>query len=175
MTCANDHLLIIGVSGAGRAIVGRLSDEHPTEAATFRSGPTGAQSLPVARQVVVVVGLGGHTGGLAAITEVFRAKARGAKTTVLAVLPFSFEGRLRQTRAQASLAALREAADAVHVFANDDLTSAVSANESLKDAYRICDGWMWLIISDSMGEMCVSKNQFDVVPFSTEVFHEYES
>jgi len=140
--------LVIGAGGAGSAIVKRWRASHADGGVTFRTGRTGEPPPLDARQVVVVVGLGGRTGGLAAIAEVFRAKARGAKTTVLAILPFSFEGRLRKTRAQASVAALRKAADAVHVFANDDLFGAVSTDDDLKAAYRICDGWMWLKILD---------------------------
>lgn len=142
------NILVIGAGGAGSAIVKRWSASHADGGVTFRIGHTGEHPPPDARQVVVVVGLGGRTGGLAAITEVFRAKARAAKTTVLAVFPFAFEGRRRQQSAQASLAALREAADAVHVFANDDLTSAASADEGLHAAYRFCDEALWLKILD---------------------------
>ena len=136
--------LVIGVGGAGSAIVRRWSRTHADAELRFCIGAPAAAVLERAARVVVVVGLGGRSGGPRAILEVARAKARGAAATVLAIRPFSFEGAARQARACATLAALT-IADVVFVFDNDDLLHG-GEDRDLTEAYRACDEPLWELI-----------------------------
>ncbi len=130
--------LVVGVGGAGEAIVGRLAKHHADAGVRFCVGAPRAKALERAARVVVVVGLGGRSGGPRALLEIARAKARGAFTTVLAIRPFTFEGLARKKRATNALAALREAADELRVFDNDDLLGG-DEDRDLAAAYRSCD------------------------------------
>lgn len=143
--------LVIGVGGAGESIVERWARSHADTDARVRLclGMVSPSLMDRAAGVFVVVGLGGRTGGPRAILEVTRAKARGTTTTVLAIQPFTFEGRGRRQSAQTSLAALREAADALHVFNNDDLLGDGDEALDLQGAYQKCDEKMWCYILDS--------------------------
>ncbi len=70
--------------------------------------------------VFVVAGLGGATGTGAAPVVATEAKAQGAVTIGIAILPFSVEGR--DARAQDGLERFRAAADSVIVVDNNSLS-----------------------------------------------------
>jgi cell division GTPase FtsZ len=140
---SEQSLLVIGVGGAGEAIVGRWAKTHADAGVRFVVGPSEPTTLERAAGVVVVVGLGGREGGPRALLEVARAKARGISTTVLAILPFTFEGRGRRRRAQEALTALQATADALRVFDNDSLLCSDEETLDLEGAYRACDDQLW--------------------------------
>lgn len=140
---STESLLVIGVGGAGEAIVGRWAKIHADAGVRFVIGLSETAQLARAAGVVVVVGLGGRAGGPRALLEVTRAKARGVSTTVLAIMPFTFEGRVRRHRAQEALAALQAATDALRVFDNDDLLCSDDETLDLEGAYRACDDQLW--------------------------------
>lgn len=56
-------LLVIGVGGAGEAIVGRLAKAHADAGVQFCVGLSETARLARTSGVVVVVGLGGRAGG----------------------------------------------------------------------------------------------------------------
>ncbi len=140
---SKQSLLVIGVGGAGEAIVERWAKTYADTGVRFCVGLSETAAMERAAGVVVVVGLGGRAGGPRALLEVTRAKARSVPTTVLAILPFTFEGRGRRRRAQEALTALQAADDALRVFENDDLLCDSDEHLGLQEAYHAFDGQLW--------------------------------
>jgi cell division protein FtsZ len=87
---------------------------------------------------LVVAGLGGGTGTGAAPVVLRAARDAGAATLCVATLPFGFEGRQRQDRAQAAIVDLLGAAEALVVMQNDRLFEAVG-KQTVADSFREAD------------------------------------
>jgi len=85
---------------------------------------------------IVITGLGGGSGtGLTPeILKVLRAIE--ASTIVLAVTPFSFEGKRRLDQAKAGTVKLREGADVVLIFANERLSRIPEAQHNVREGFR---------------------------------------
>ncbi|HOT07360.1 MAG: Cell division protein FtsZ 1 [Methanosaeta sp. PtaB.Bin039] len=91
-----------------------------------------------ADMVFVTCGLGGGTGTGASPVVAEAAREVGALTIAIVTLPFSSEGSIRMSNAEAGLKRLREAADTVIVVPNDRLLDVVP-NLPLQAAFKVAD------------------------------------
>ncbi len=95
-----------------------------------------AESLRGADMVFITAGMGGGTGtgGAPIVAEV--ARELGILTVAVVTRPFSFEGRKRQTIAEAGLGELQEHVDSLITIPNEKLLEVLGKNTSLLDAFR---------------------------------------
>ncbi len=84
---------------------------------------------------LVVLSVSGGTGSALGPSLVRRLKKQGSEVVVFAMTPFGFEGRKKKEKAEASLKALRQAADAVLVFSNERLLETSMAKD-LREGQR---------------------------------------
>lgn len=89
--------------------------------------------------VFVACGAGGGTGTGAAPVICALAKEAGALTVAVATSPFSFEGRQRMRIAEAGLAELDAAADALIHVPNQALLGAAGKQTTLQMAFQMAD------------------------------------
>jgi cell division protein FtsZ len=97
------------------------------------------QALGGADMVFVTTGMGGGTGTGAAPVIASLASELGALTIAVVTKPFKFEGRKRQTQAEAGLQALRECVDTVITIPNERLLSIINRDTPLMDAFATAD------------------------------------
>jgi cell division protein FtsZ len=83
--------------------------------------------------------MGGGTGTGAAPYVATLARQRGALTVGVVTLPFGFEGRRRRSIADAGVAALREAVDALIVIPNDRLLKMAGPSMTVTQAFEMAD------------------------------------
>lgn len=88
--------------------------------------------------VFVTAGMGGGTGTGAAPVVAQQAKENGALTISVVTLPFTSEGEVRRTNAEAGLEKLRKVSDTVIVIPNDRLLTSVG-DIPVQQAFRVCD------------------------------------
>ncbi|NLI62493.1 MAG: cell division protein FtsZ [Methanosarcinaceae archaeon] len=91
-----------------------------------------------ADMVFVTTGLGGGTGTGSAPVVAEAARAADALTIAVVTLPFSVEGKVRRSNAEAGLERLRDVADTVIVIPNDKLIEMVP-KLPLQAAFKVCD------------------------------------
>jgi cell division protein FtsZ len=91
-----------------------------------------------ADMIFVTCGLGGGTGTGASPVVAEAARDVGALTISVVTLPFSAEGSIRMSNAEAGLKRLREVSDTVIVVPNDKLLDAVP-NLPLQAAFKVAD------------------------------------
>jgi cell division protein FtsZ len=96
-------------------------------------------ALRGADMVFVTAGMGGGTGTGAAAVIAEIAKECGALTVGVVTRPFTFEGRKRQTQAEAGINALREKVDTLIVIPNDRLLEIVDKKTPMIEAFREAD------------------------------------
>ena len=89
--------------------------------------------------VFITCGMGGGTGTGAAPIVAKVARELGALTVGVVTRPFGFEGQQRMRLAEAGLAELRKAVDALIIIPNDKLLSIVSRETGIKNAFAMCD------------------------------------
>lgn len=89
--------------------------------------------------VFITCGMGGGTGTGAAPIVAKVARELGALTVGVVTRPFGFEGQQRSRLAEAGLAELRKAVDALIIIPNDKLLSIVSRETGIKNAFAMCD------------------------------------
>lgn len=89
--------------------------------------------------VFVTCGMGGGTGTGAAPVVAKIARELGALTIGVVTRPFGFEGAARGRLADAGIAELRKAVDAIILIPNDKLLSIVSRDTGIKNAFQMCD------------------------------------
>ena len=89
--------------------------------------------------VFVTCGMGGGTGTGAAPVVAKIARELGALTIGVVTKPFGFEGAARGRLADAGIAELRKAVDAIILIPNDKLLSIVSRDTGIKNAFQMCD------------------------------------
>lgn len=87
------------------------------------------------KSVALIAGLGGRTAGKVPILAEL-ALASGVETTVLATMPFQFEGRDRRREAERQLAELRSMKIQVVVEENDDLV-ALGRDVNMANAFNL--------------------------------------
>ena len=88
--------------------------------------------------VFVTAGLGGGTGTGSAPVVAKAAREIGALTIAIVTTPFTAEGEVRRTNAEAGLERLRDVADTVIVVPNDRLLDAVG-KLPVKQAFKVSD------------------------------------
>ncbi|MDZ4226845.1 MAG: cell division protein FtsZ [Patescibacteria group bacterium] len=89
--------------------------------------------------VFITCGMGGGTGTGAAPVVAKVARELGALTVGVVTRPFSFEGQQRMRLAEAGLAEMRKAVDALIIIPNDKLLAIVSRETGIKNAFAMCD------------------------------------
>lgn len=97
------------------------------------------EALADARMIFVCAGLGGGTGSGAAPYIAQLAGQAGALVVAFATLPFSFEGKRRNTQAREALARFNEVANAVVCFENDQMGDIVPPQAGIHQAFAVAD------------------------------------
>src|SRR4051812_43511278 len=92
-----------------------------------------------ADMVFVTAGMGGGTGTGAAPVIAQLAREAGALTVGVVTKPFSFEGRQRQRRAEAGLAALSEHVDTLITIPNEKLMTLADDDLTFVEGFRKAD------------------------------------
>lgn len=117
-------------AGADPEVGRRAADDHAEEIEEVLRG---------ADMVFVTAGEGGGTGTGGAPVVARIARSLGALTIGVVTRPFAFEGKRRQTQAEAGIEALREEVDTLIVIPNDRLLSISDRAISILDAFRSAD------------------------------------
>jgi cell division protein FtsZ len=89
--------------------------------------------------IFICAGLGGGTGSGAAPYIAQLAREAGALVVAFATLPFSFEGKRRNSQAREALARFNEVANAVICFENDQMGDIVSPQAGIHQAFAVAD------------------------------------
>ena len=97
------------------------------------------ESVKGADMVFIACGMGGGTGTGAAPIVAKIAKDQGILTVAVVTKPFFFEGANRMRLADAGLAELESAVDALIVIPNDKILSLVDKNTPAGDGFAMCD------------------------------------
>ena len=108
------------------------------EEAAIESQDEIRESISGSDMVFVTAGLGGGTGTGSAPVVAKAARDIGALTIAIVTTPFTAEGEVRRTNAEAGLERLRDVADTVIVVPNDRLLDAVG-KLPVKQAFKISD------------------------------------
>lgn len=98
-----------------------------------------AEAIKGADMVFIAGGMGGGTGTGAAPVVARIAKEEGVLTVAVVTKPFFFEGVARMRLADAGLAELEHAVDALIVIPNDKILSIVDKNTPAGDGFAMCD------------------------------------
>jgi len=97
------------------------------------------EALADARMIFICAGLGGGTGSGAAPYIAQLAREAGALVVAFATLPFSFEGKRRNTQAREALARFNEVTNAVICFENDKMGDIVPPQAGIHQAFAVAD------------------------------------
>ena len=108
------------------------------EEAALESQTEITEAIEGADMVFVTAGLGGGTGTGAAPVVAKAARESGALTISIVTTPFTAEGEVRRTNAEAGLERLRDVSDTVIVVPNDRLLDAVG-KLPVRQAFKVAD------------------------------------
>jgi len=97
------------------------------------------EALADARMIFVCAGLGGGTGSGAAPYVAHLAREAGALVIAFVTLPFTFEGKRRNSQAREALARLSEVAHSVICFENDRMGDLVTPQAGIHQAFAMAD------------------------------------
>ena len=131
-----DTKILIGeeeTGGRGAGSVPQVGEEAALESQTDIT-----ESIEGSDMVFVTAGLGGGTGTGAAPVVAQAAREVGALTIAIVTTPFTAEGEVRRTNAEAGLERLRDVADTVIVVPNDRLLESVG-KLPVKQAFKVSD------------------------------------
>ena len=117
-------------AGADPEVGRRAAEDHAEEI---------EEALAGADMVFVTAGEGGGTGTGGAPVVARIAKSIGALTIGVVTKPFSFEGRRRQSQAEAGVAKLKEEVDTLIVVPNDRLLEISDRGISMLEAFATAD------------------------------------
>jgi cell division protein FtsZ len=117
-------------AGADPEVGRRAAEDHSDEI---------EEALRGADMVFVTAGEGGGTGTGGAPVVAKIAKSIGALTIGVVTKPFSFEGRRRQSQAEAGVAKLKEEVDTLIVVPNDRLLEISDRGISMIEAFATAD------------------------------------
>jgi len=117
-------------AGADLEVGRRAAEDHAEEI---------EEALAGADMVFVTAGEGGGTGTGGAPVVARIAKSIGALTIGVVTKPFSFEGRRRQSQAEAGVAKLKEEVDTLIVVPNDRLLEISDRGISMIEAFATAD------------------------------------
>jgi cell division protein FtsZ len=108
------------------------------EEAALESQDEIRESIAGSDMVFVTAGLGGGTGTGSAPVVAKAAREAGALTIAIVTTPFTAEGEVRRTNAEAGLERLRDVADTVIVVPNDRLLDSVG-KLPVREAFKVSD------------------------------------
>jgi cell division protein FtsZ len=108
------------------------------EEAALESQEEIQDSITGSDMVFVTAGLGGGTGTGSAPVVAKAAREAGALTIAIVTTPFTAEGEVRRTNAEAGLERLRDVADTVIVVPNDRLLDSVG-KLPVRKAFKVAD------------------------------------
>ncbi len=131
-----DEKILIGqqkTKGRGAGSVPQVGEE-----AALESQDEIHEALDGSDMVFVTAGLGGGTGTGAAPVVAKTARDMGALTISIVTTPFTAEGEVRRTNAEAGLERLRDVSDTVIVVPNDRLLDAVG-KLPVQQAFKVAD------------------------------------
>lgn len=120
-----------GLGSGGDPDVGYTAAEESTDEIVA--------ALSGAHIVFICAGLGGGTGSGAAPLVAHLARKAGAMVIAFVTLPFSFEGKRRNTQAMEALAQIEGQADLVVCFENDRMGEASSPSSGIQQAFVTTD------------------------------------
>jgi cell division protein FtsZ len=131
-----DTKILIGedrTGGRGAGSVPQVGEE-----AALESQEDIHESIEGSDMVFVTAGLGGGTGTGSAPVVAQAAREAGALTIAVVTTPFTAEGEVRRTNAEAGLERLRDVADTVIVVPNDRLLESVG-KLPVRQAFKVAD------------------------------------
>ncbi len=131
-----DEKILMGQEKTGGRGAGSLPQVG--EEAAIESQEEILQELRGSDMVFVTAGLGGGTGTGAAPVVAQAARESGALTIAVVTTPFTAEGEVRRTNAEAGLERLRDVADTVIVVPNDRLLDSVG-KLPIRQAFKVSD------------------------------------
>ncbi|MFB6106131.1 MAG: cell division protein FtsZ [Halobacteriaceae archaeon] len=120
-------------SGRGAGSLPQVGEE-----AALESQEEIYESIDGSDMVFVTAGLGGGTGTGSAPVVAKAAREQGALTIAIVTTPFTAEGEVRRTNAEAGLERLRDVADTVIVVPNDRLLDSVG-KLPVQQAFKVSD------------------------------------
>jgi cell division protein FtsZ len=131
-----DSKILMGqdrTSGRGAGSLPQVGEE-----AALESQDDITESVEGSDMVFVTAGLGGGTGTGSAPVVAKAARESGALTIAIVTTPFTSEGEVRRTNAEAGLERLRDVSDTVIVVPNDRLLDSVG-KLPIKQAFKVSD------------------------------------
>jgi cell division protein FtsZ len=131
-----DTKILMGEQKTGGRGAGSLPQVG--EEAALESQEEIYDSIEGSDMVFVTAGLGGGTGTGSAPVVAKAARESGALTIAIVTTPFTAEGEVRRTNAEAGLERLRDVADTVIVVPNDRLLDAVG-KLPVRQAFKVSD------------------------------------
>jgi cell division protein FtsZ len=131
-----DEKILMGEQKTGGRGAGSLPQVG--EEAALESQEEIYDSIEGSDMVFVTAGLGGGTGTGSAPVIAKAARESGALTIAIVTTPFTAEGEVRRTNAEAGLERLRDVADTVIVVPNDRLLDAVG-KLPVRQAFKVSD------------------------------------
>jgi len=131
-----DTKILIGEEKTGGRGAGSLPQVGEEAAIESQDDIYGA--IEGSDMVFVTAGLGGGTGTGSAPVVAEAARESGALTIAIVTTPFTAEGEVRRTNAEAGLERLRDVADTVIVVPNDRLLDSVG-KLPVKQAFKVSD------------------------------------
>ncbi len=132
----SDEKILMGEQKTGGRGAGSLPQVG--EEAALESQEEIHDSIEGSDMVFVTAGLGGGTGTGSAPVVAKAARESGALTIAIVTTPFTAEGEVRRTNAEAGLERLRDVADTVIVVPNDRLLDAVG-KLPVRQAFKVSD------------------------------------
>jgi cell division protein FtsZ len=120
-----------GLGAGGNPEVGRLAAEESREEVV--------DLLRGVDMVFITAGMGGGTGTGGAAVIAALAKEAGILTTGIVTRPFSFEGLARAEKAEAGIARLSQAVDALICISNDKLLKVAPSDTPITKAFELAD------------------------------------
>ncbi|WP_256298670.1 cell division protein FtsZ [Haloarchaeobius salinus] len=132
----SDEKILMGEQKTGGRGAGSLPQVG--EEAALESQEEIYESIEGSDMVFVTAGLGGGTGTGSAPVVAKAARESGALTIAIVTTPFTAEGEVRRTNAEAGLERLRDVSDTVIVVPNDRLLDSVG-KLPVRQAFKVSD------------------------------------
>ena len=132
----SDEKILMGEDKTGGRGAGSLPQVG--EEAALETQEEIYESIEGSDMVFVTAGLGGGTGTGAAPVVAKAAREAGALTISIVTTPFTAEGEVRRTNAEAGLERLRDVSDTVIVVPNDRLLDSVG-KLPVRQAFKVSD------------------------------------
>jgi len=113
------------------------------EEAARENEPAIVNAVKDADMVFITAGMGGGTGTGAAPKIAKIAKDNDCLTVAVVTMPFDFEGKKRQDRAEEGVTALKKNVDTLIVIPNQKLIKIVDRRTGLREAFRTADSILY--------------------------------